>query len=165
VRNPCQHISSALFGVLLLLPILAIGFLQIGRTYIQSQREERLEKKELVEVVVPAKDLVWEEEGKELWVGKQMFDVASYSVTNGYYHLLGVYDEDETEVAGSLLHILFSKDNAAFLRLLLLLQCFCIAVFSYKSLVSIIYLKKLFSCFSSPLFSRTYLVLGPPPRQ
>ena len=100
MRKCRRQIVSFLFGAIIFLPILAIGILQLGQAYIRSTREERLETEKLVQVTVPVKDLVWEEEGRELWVGNQMFDVASYTIANGNYYLVGVYDDDETEVAG-----------------------------------------------------------------
>jgi len=165
VKHPGRHISSALFSALLLLPFLAIGFLQIGQLYIQSDREERLGNEELVKVILPAKDVVWEEEGKELWVGERMFDVASYSIVDGHYHLLGIYDEDETEVAGSLLHILLSKNESGFLQLLLLLQCFCITAIFLSNSLQLVWLQRVFASFSISLHSRSHVILGPPPKQ
>lgn len=150
--------------MLLLLPFLAIGFLQIGRSYIQSQREERLDAEELVKVVLPVKEVIWEEEGKELWVGDRMFDVASYSIVNGHYHLTGAYDDDETEVAGSLIHLLLSKNGDSFLHLVILLQCFCITAILLDTAFRFEPLQNTFFSFSSSLFSHSCLVLGPPPK-
>ncbi|HEY1021931.1 MAG TPA: hypothetical protein VGE06_06435, partial [Flavisolibacter sp.] len=124
MRNGSRHISAGIFSTMLLLPVLAMLLLQLGRAYIQSTREERLHTESLVTVVLPAGQVVWEEDEKELWVGNRMFDVASYTILDGHYHLTGVYDDDETEVAGSLLHFFLSQDDAAFLQFLLLLQAF-----------------------------------------
>ena len=163
MRSRRQFILSLFFSAILVLPVLAIAILQLGQAYIQSTREERLETEHLVEVTVPVKNLVWEEEGKELWVGDRMFDVAAFYMKDGNYHLTGVYDDDETEIAGSLLHSIFSKDGSDLLRLLLLLQCFsaCIVLMQltyhqFHKVQTAFY----FSFLPSPL----RLVLGPPPR-
>jgi hypothetical protein len=151
--------------MLLLLPVLAIGFLQLGQAYIQSTREERLETEKLVNVILPASKVVWEEAERELWVGDKMFDVASYKVIDGHYHLTGVYDEDETAVAGSLLHLLFSGKTNNLLQLLFLLQCFSVAVLLID--LAFLYTRNRLnfpSCLTRLLFFPK-LVLGPPPRQ
>ncbi|HEX8316305.1 MAG TPA: hypothetical protein VF609_14985 [Flavisolibacter sp.] len=165
MRNRCRHISSAVFGAILLLPVLAIGFLQIGQAYIKSTRDERLESEKLVQVVLPAKNVVWEEEGRELWVGDKMFDVASFQVIDGNYHLTGAYDEDETEIAGSLVHIIFSKKGTDLLQLLLLLQCFSAAIFTIELALRYSLRQDNFPELLSDLLSPPQLVLGPPPRQ
>jgi hypothetical protein len=151
--------------MLLLLPVLAIGFLQLGQAYIKSTREERLESEKLVKVVLPANKVVWEEAEKELWVGDKMFDVASYDVIDGHYHLTGVYDEDETAVAGSLLHLVFSGQTTNLLQLLLLLQCFSIALFVIDLAIQHTLNQPKFPSYLKQLLSLPKLVLGPPPRQ
>lgn len=165
MKNHCRHISSAIFGALLLLPVLAIGFLQIGQAYIKSTREERLETEKLVKIVLPASKVVWEEEDRELWVGNQMFDVASYRIINGHYHLTGVYDKDETEVAGSLLHLIFSGKTTNLLQLLFLLQCFSVAVLLIDLTFRCAANCRQFPFYSTRTLSFPKLVLGPPPRQ
>lgn len=150
---------------ILALPVLATGILQIGQSYIKSTREERLRTEDLVQVVIPATGVVWEEEGRELWVGDRMFDVASYTLENGSYYLTGVFDDDETEIAGTLLHLIFSKSNGHLLQLLLLLQCFtvCVVVLDFSLSGSRKRRNFSFNLFSFP--SPSYMVLGPPPRQ
>jgi hypothetical protein len=165
VDNRCRHISSALFSTLLLLPLLAILFLQIAQAYIKSTREERLETGKLITVVLPAKNVVWEEDGREVWVGDKMFDVASFQIIGGDYHLTGVFDEQETEIAGSLLHLLFSKKGTDLLQLLMLLQCFsvCLILFGLGKRYHLKNLQFLF--YNLRILSQPQLVLGPPPRQ
>lgn len=165
MKNRCRHISSAIFGLLLLLPVLAIGFLQLGQAYIKSTREERLETEKLVKVVLPASKVVWEEAEKELWVGDKMFDVASYKVIDGHYHLTGIYDEDETAVAGSLLHLIFSGKTTNLLQLLFLLQCFSIAVWLIDLAFQRSSNRLQFPTYVTRLLFFPKLVLGPPPRQ
>ncbi len=107
-----------------MLPILSVGVLQIGQAYIKSTREERLQSEKLLQVVLPVKDIIWEEDGKELWVGNRMFDVSSFSIKDGKYHLTGIFDDDETDIAGSIFHSLFSNNGNDLFHLILLLQCF-----------------------------------------
>ena len=138
---------------------------QMGKVYIQSTREERFETEDQVTVVLPAGKVVWEEEGRELWVGDQMFDVASYTILDGNYHLTGVYDDDETEVAGSLLHLLLSGNNTGFLQFLLLLQSFVGSLLLLYFSVAFFVKKKKVIFSRSTLLSPIRLVLGHPPRK
>jgi hypothetical protein len=150
---------------MLLLPLLAMLMLQLGKAYIQSTREERLQTEKQVQVVLPAGKVVWEEDEKELWVGNRMFDVSSYTVVDGYYYLTGVYDDDETEVAGSLLHLLLSDDDSLFLQFLLLLQGFagCLLLIHFTPLFFSKKKRRVFQ--NDNLLSPAHLVLGPPPRK
>lgn len=117
-----------------------------------------------MKVIVPTSKMAWEEEGKELWIGDKMFDVASYEVIDGAYHLTGVYDEDETEVAGSLLHLILSIESGRLFELLLLLQFFCFSIIIIElALQDLSRIKKI------PFYTRQLLfiprnVLAPPPR-
>jgi hypothetical protein len=165
VKNRRRHIFSAIFGAILLLPVLAIGFLQIGQAYIKSTREERLTKEGLVKVILPASKVVWEEEEKELWVGDKMFDVASYEIIDGQYHLNGVFDNDETEIAGSLLHLLFSGKSIYFLQLLLLLQCFSVSIILIQIASHQVIRPFRFPAHVIHPCWLPKLVLAPPPRQ
>jgi hypothetical protein len=164
VKQQRQLYASIFFGTVLLLPLLAITILQAGQVYIKSTRDERLEKEKQVQVVLPAKEVVWEEEGKELWVGDRMFDVSTYTVTNGQYYLTGVYDDHETAVAGTLLHAIFSKNGADLLRLLLLLQCFTCCLAFIQLLRNDFIKNRQYSLYVFFLASPLHLVLGPPPR-
>jgi hypothetical protein len=164
VKNQKLRILSLLFFAILVLPVIAIAILQIGQAYIQSTREERLHTEKPEQVALPSNKVIWEEDGEELWVGDRMFDVASFYIKDGNYYLTGVYDDAETEVAGSLLHSIFSNDNSDLLHLLLLMQSFFAGVFLIElSCISRFHKKRMafyFALFPSPLSS----VLIPPPR-
>ena len=164
MRSQRQFILSLFFCAILILPVIAIGILQLGQAYIQSTREERLETEDLVQVVIPVKNFVWEEEGKELWVGDRMFDVSSFTIADGNYYLTGIYDDDETEIAGRLLHSIFSKKGTNLLHLLLLLQCFSACVFLIQLTYQHRLYKKHTAFYYSFLPSPLLLVLAPPPR-
>jgi hypothetical protein len=150
---------------MLLLPLLAMLLLQLGKAYIQSSRGERFRTEDQVTVVLPASKVVWEEEERELWVGDRMFDVASYTIIDGHYHLTGVYDDDETKVAGSLLHLLLSGNNASFLQFLLLLQSFVGSLLLVYFSVALFVKKNTIIFPRFTLLSPIRLVLGPPPRR
>ena len=165
MKNCCRYIAAYGLGAILLLPVLAMCVLQVGQAYIQSTRDERLESEELVQVKLQAKEVVWEEEGKELWVGNHMFDVSAYTIKDGYYHLTGVFDDDETEIAGSLLHSLFAKKGTALLHLLLLLQCFSASLLLPELVNKFRIRSKDLTFYFSVLPTPFHMVLAPPPRQ
>ena len=62
VNNRNRHIASALFGALLLLPLLTLLFLQLVQAFVQATREERLETEALVQVVAAADDRAREDD-------------------------------------------------------------------------------------------------------
>lgn len=163
MKNRRHYIVSFLFAAIILLPLLAITFLQIAQAYVKSNREERLQTEGQVQVVVPLEKLVWEEEGKELWIGNRMFDVASMSIIDGNCYLTGVYDNEETEVAGTLLHTLLNQDSK-FLQLLLLLQYFTAGLLTVEFLTDYKRRKKQLSLYAFFLPNPSFVVLGPPPR-
>ena len=165
MRNGSRYISAGIISTMLLFPLLAVLLLQLGKASIQSTREERLQTEKQVQVVLPASQLVWEEDEKELWIGDRMFDVASYTIIDGDYHLTGIYDDAETEVAGSLLHLLLSGDDALFLQFLLLLQGFAGYLFlvHFTPFFPIRKKRRVFRHYN--LLSPALLVLGPPPRK
>jgi hypothetical protein len=146
------------------LPILAITFLQLAQAYIKSSREERLETEILEHISIPVKNIIWEEAGKELWVGNRMFDVASITVVDGICQLTGVYDDDETEVAGSLLHSIISKKGSDLLHLLLLLQAFIGGLFVVHLVERYRHRDKQLIFYTLHLPYPFYVVLSPPPR-
>ncbi|RYZ27624.1 MAG: hypothetical protein EOO10_12120, partial [Chitinophagaceae bacterium] len=106
MRNNYRNIVAHFVLALLLLPILAMGILQVVEVYIESTREERLATENLVLITLPIQEVVWEEDQKELWVGDKLFDVSSFTIKGGVYHLTGVFDEEETEIADSLLRFI-----------------------------------------------------------
>jgi hypothetical protein len=142
-----------------------MGILQFTQAYIRSTRDERLEREKLLHVVIAVQDLVWEEEEREVWIGGRLFDVASYRIENGNYYLAGVYDDDETEVAGSLFHLFLSEDGNALLQFLLLLQCYLFSIpafnCSWRRWPSRNWALPSLQIYSSPQL----LVLGPPPER
>jgi len=138
--------------------------MQVAEVYIESTREERLATENLALITLPIEDVVWEEDRKELWVGDKLFDVASFTIKGGVYHLTGVFDEEETAIADSLLHFISSKKGSQFLHFLLLLQCFSFSIFSFRLSPRIHQNEKGFSFYLSSLSSPSCLVLVPPPR-
>jgi hypothetical protein len=153
-----------LFTAIIVSPILAITFLQAAQEYIKSNRKERVDSEKLVQVILPAKDVIWEEEGEELWIGNRMFDVSAWSIIGGNFHLTGVYDNEETHVAGSLLHLLLSTNGSNLLHLLFLLQCFTGCLLLINLLQNCWQHAGHFTAYSFFLPYPSYLVLSPPPQ-
>jgi hypothetical protein len=165
VKNCRRNIAGHFLFAILFLPVLAIGILQVAEAYIEASREQRLKTEQLVTVTLPSEAVHWEEDEKELWVGDRMFDVSSFTIRDGYYHLTGVFDDDETEIAGSLLHFISSKKGSDLLHLLLLLQCFSVCLLLLELSCKKLRQKKVAGFYFALLPQRFYMVLGPPPRQ
>lgn len=164
MKNCCRNIAGSFLVATLFLPVLAIGILQVAEAYIEASREHRLKTEQLVTVSLPSECVHWEEDEKELWVGDRMFDVSTFTIRDGYYYLTGVFDDDETEIAGSLLHFISSKKGTDLLHFLLLLQCFsvCLLLFDLNCKKR---RQQKSAGFHVPLLPiRYYMVLGPPPR-
>ena len=93
-----------------------------------------------------------------------MFDVAFYTIKDSYYYLTGVFDDDETEIAGSLLHTIFSEKNINLLQLIFLLQCFLGCILLVELTNNYIVIKRAKEQHLALLPSPVHFVLGPPPR-
>ena len=94
-----RHIVALIFILIIALPCISMMSLMIKQQWHSAHSEERMEEEELVKIQVPSEDLVWQEEGREVTIKGKFFDLASWKLENGIYHLTGVFDDDETEMA------------------------------------------------------------------
>ncbi len=72
--------------------------LQLQVMWARLESHERLEGKNLQTVVVETKDIVWAEEGKEIWINGELFDINNISETNTGLTLCGIFDKKETSL-------------------------------------------------------------------
>ena len=94
-----QHYIIPVFLLLLTLaPTLFMGGLQAFQLYIRQRMEKALDKEPLTTISLPAAEVVWYEEGREIMVQGQMFDIKSYAVKDGLFTAVGIFDKEETEV-------------------------------------------------------------------
>src|SRR5687767_15550054 len=90
-------------------------------------------------IKVKVDDVIWREEGREVTIKGEYFDLVSWSLDNGYYTFTGVNDREETAVSN-----LLEKQNISenvIIRLLLIGQSFA-AIVCFLSHHSVFFRKK-----------------------
>jgi len=70
----------------------------IKEKIVKWEMKEALEEKELITILLDAKDIQWEDEGKECRINGRLFDVKEFENINGQYRLKGLYDDREKEI-------------------------------------------------------------------
>lgn len=84
-------------AVPIIFPVLfAIGF-QLRQAVLKERMKQRLEAGCMVSLILPADDLHWMEEGKELVINGELFDIKTiaYNRSLGTVYITGLYDKDE----------------------------------------------------------------------
>jgi hypothetical protein len=119
-----RHIAPFLFLGCILLPFLAVVFLQGVQGYLKLSAGQRMEKEKLVTIVLPQTALHWEKKNKELLIERQLFDVKTLSLQNGCATVTGFFDMEEDFIAELLSWFPHDKRKNLLLHLFLVLQCF-----------------------------------------
>src|SRR5687767_10293251 len=106
-----------------------MGGLQVFQYSIKKRMEASLETEALTRIRIPATDVVWYEEGREIMVQGKMFDIKTYSISNGIFTAEGIFDEEETEVVNRLNgHWSEKQQTHVVIQLLLLSHCLLLLV-------------------------------------
>jgi hypothetical protein len=93
-----KYAVLVLLGIQLLPLALIISF-QVEKELIRFEAREALELAQLQEIKLLEKNIVWEEDGKELLVNGKLFDVySSGPASNGYIVLKGLFDDKENQL-------------------------------------------------------------------
>lgn len=125
MRKNNSHIASAIFGLVLLLPLLLLLLLQGWQVVIRYGAERRLETEMLQTITLPLHQVRWEKAGKEISVEGRLFDLKAYHTRAGWLIATGVYDDEETRLADFLYrHAASARDNTSIIHLLVLAQLF-----------------------------------------
>jgi hypothetical protein len=95
VKIAIRKITSLLFLLLGLLPLLFILSFHIQQHLVREHMKEELERRNLQTLRIPEQEVIWMDK-HEIWVNEQMFDIHSRSLENGIYTFTGLYDEQET---------------------------------------------------------------------
>jgi hypothetical protein len=90
-----KHIVIIISGTIALLPLLLSVFFLVKQARIKEQMEKKLEQQFLQTVRIPLHNLEWVKPGKEIKIGKELFDVKTYTVQNQVVVLTGLYDKKE----------------------------------------------------------------------
>lgn len=72
------------------------AFFLIQLKLIQHKAKEKLEKNMLHTIVLDKNEFNWYKKNKEISIDGKLFDVKSFSQTNGKYIFKGIYDHEET---------------------------------------------------------------------
>ncbi len=82
-----------------MIPSVLLLFVQAKRTIIRYETATLLKQTQLQEITLKESDLIWEEEGSELWVNGKLFDIKfKVQSKDGYISFKGLFDEKETEL-------------------------------------------------------------------
>jgi hypothetical protein len=92
-----RKITSLLFILLGLAPLLYLFVTTVKKLEIWERMKEKLETHTLQTISLPEDKVVWMDK-HEIWVNDQMFDIHSKKLEDGVYTFTGLYDEEETEL-------------------------------------------------------------------
>jgi len=165
VRRNGHYIIPLFFLLLTLTPVLLLGGLQAFQFYLKQRMEASLESGALQTLSLPASEVHWYEEGREILVEGKMFDIKTYAISNGVFTAQGVFDEEETEVM-NLLNGHWSEKQQSHTVVQLLLLSHCIILFTF-----FIFSFTVSVCNNKPLSFVTFLytspllsIISPPPK-
>lgn len=88
-------IPVLLFGVIALMPVLFSASFLVRQYQARKAMRVKLEQLHLQTIHIPVNELQWLEEGEELMVGNEHFDVKSMTVSEGIARLQGLFDRTE----------------------------------------------------------------------
>lgn len=96
----------------------------MGRTFNRRQVRAQMETASLRKVLLAEKDINWVEEGRELAIAGEMFDVQSITrLPDGMVELTGVFDERETQLNKELeMHLKMKGVHKAILSMIAAIQ-------------------------------------------
>jgi hypothetical protein len=142
-----------------------MGGLQAFQFYIKQRMEASLERDALQTITLPADKVQWYEEGREILVGGKMFDLKTYTITDGIFTAQGIYDEEETEVVNLLNGHWSEQEQSHFvIQLLLLSHCIILFTFYLVSFGVAVYRTRPVSLISLLYRSPLLAILIPPPK-
>lgn len=121
MRSFKKQTTALGFLILTALPLFYAAGIFIKQTILQQQRRMRFKTETLVTIQLPASEIVWVKQGKEILHNGQMFDVKSLKTSGSIVELTGFYDHKEDKLIkkikglaeqdkdGSLIHQLLVK--------------------------------------------------------
>jgi hypothetical protein len=126
--------------------------------------KERLEKKSLLQIVVPENEIIWIKGNKEILLQGKMFDIKSISLHKDDYHISGLFDEKETELVKQWQQEQSSRNEKGAVLLVAFIHLF---YFSSGNLEDAIYFTSTNDCLGELIVSLSDgndLVPTPPPQ-
>jgi hypothetical protein len=153
-------IAALVLMVMLALPVVFLLSLQLQQWYWKHTARERMEESALQTITVNAHEIVWEKKGKELRIGRHLFDVKTFESTSNGIKAKGVWDHQEAAIENMLAS--HREHSAGYHILLLLLGAIFIAFQVPGKKYRNVALIRGFSC--TPLIAFEGEILSPPPR-
>lgn len=86
-------------------------FVQLKQSFITYQMKERLEEENVQTITLNKNQVNWVEEGKELIIDGEMFDVKSYTQKNDSLVISGLFDKAEKALKDKLASVLGNQKN------------------------------------------------------
>lgn len=151
-----------IFGSLLLLPLILIVALQLRQVFLFNTAYERMEEENIQTLVVETNRVVWKEEGSEVTIDGEYFDLVSWNLKEGKYTFTGVFDKEETAVVNML-----EKQSATgnfISRLMVFSQCLAAIVLFSFFFSFFPYLQKPFAFFLNTYKFLFKTIITPPPK-
>jgi hypothetical protein len=158
------------FGLLLLvaLPLFFTVGIYIKQQLIQHRREDRF-KTELLEVVtVKAKDVYWVKIGKEIQVGKKLFDVKSFTVKGSNIIFTGFFDSKEDKLVNHIREMEQQKNDSGSPLNQLAVKFLFLPNYKESAVVLIQnnwqFIEKQFPVYAESTSAMSYPSVAPPPK-
>lgn len=165
MKKKCPYIIPAFFSALLALPLLALLLLQGAQLVLKQTAAARMKVELLQTIHIPADEVVWEKEGKEVVLDGKMFDIRDYTLSNGILSATGFFDEEETGILHFLAeHATGKNAGRSLLQLLLFAQCFVAGIGWFPALLFWTLRQKKNSLYHTLHADAVLLLLVPPPR-
>lgn len=111
MRSKLTILRSLVLLIIVGLPgILFVGF-SLQKQWHKMEMEEQLEQAALTTIQVPKASFQWYEEGKEILVEGQLFDVEFIQEEGDHYLIKGLFDEAEKKIDSQLADLLNKKQE------------------------------------------------------
>ena len=155
-----------LFGIQIIPLVLFFSF-QLNRLFIQFEMKEKLEAQSLQRIVLDEHSINWVEQGAELIINGQLFDVYSINqLRNGKVEIFGLADKKEDQL-NTQVELLTKHKNGlqSILAKLIVVQSIGIIYQPTEAFFSIKELPKIYAVLHCKCIKLSLDILTPPPQQ
>jgi len=108
-----KYLLALLFGWIVLMPIFFAAFFLVQQSRIRWEMKNNLKQQHLQTIILPVNQVQWIEEGEELLVGNELFDVKSLVIKDGKAILTGLFDKQEEALYRQLDNLIDDDDEGA----------------------------------------------------
>ncbi|MBL0234439.1 MAG: hypothetical protein IPQ08_12325 [Chitinophagaceae bacterium] len=112
MRINTKNIISFLLLVILASPFIYTQVMEYQRNRTRVEMKERMKQELLSQVTLPANQIHWYSEGKEILIGEDLFDVVSQVILpDGQIRFTGLFDSRETTLNDQLNKLQQDRDQ------------------------------------------------------